>query len=767
MQFVFSNCAFGQVCTTGSGKFKPEDYNDKIDAERFEQQLQDLKPNIIIWLGKDCLSYLGIKHPLDDWRGSLFEWRGFKSICSYEPLTCFSDPTFGAILRFDLRRAVVESSKPELLLPSFNITVAYDIGTALSLLNTANNFWETLSFDVEGWPDEKGISCISFANNQDAFVIPLRHKNGSSVFSLDDECLIWQSITQLLQNPRIKKTAQNAGYDLFVLAWSHKLVVKNLQDDTMCKHWEMYPEFPKNLGFLTSIYTRHPYFKSERTDGDEKLFFEYNGKDSIVTQEVNNVLEQLLKQNPESYKHYRFNVKLLYAYLYMQLKGCKIDVQLLNQRRYDQAVELQKDQQAFSEAVGFSFNPKSSKQKAELLYQRWLLPLQYQGRGESKKVTTNEEALLNLAFSHGEKHPELRQLIEIIRKRTFLSDGYKLEPFPDGRIRSNFNIVGTDTGRLTSSATSVKGPCKKLKWKFTDKNVSFSETVSIDFLGTNLQNVTEDWRDVFIPDPGYLFWNVDLTGADAWTVAADLASVGYPTMLEDLKFGIKPSLVTLMLLHEGKSVNSLSRQEIKARQNEYKKDAAMYLCAKRMQHGTNYGMKANKVVELVFKDSNGSIRFPLHIAEQMQQLYSYRYNITARHELCRKRVQDRGSIQTAAGVRRQFFKRRGFKVDDNLLREIVASEPQTNTTYGTNLALERLFYSPENRQPDNTLKVQPLIMVHDALSGQFPENELETCKTIIQKAFDISLTISGIDVKIPYEFGIGKNWKDCKNNIIT
>jgi hypothetical protein len=65
----------------------------------------------------------------------------------------------------------------------------------------------------------------------------------------------------------------------------------------------------------------------------------------------------------------------------------------------------------------------------------------------------------------------------------------------DGRLRTSFSIAGTTTGRLASS---------------------FSEFGT----GTNLQNVENRLRAIFIADPGYKFGNIDLEQSDARAVGA-------------------------------------------------------------------------------------------------------------------------------------------------------------------------------------------------------------------------------------------------------
>jgi DNA polymerase I-like protein with 3'-5' exonuclease and polymerase domains len=66
---------------------------------------------------------------------------------------------------------------------------------------------------------------------------------------------------------------------------------------------------------------------------------------------------------------------------------------------------------------------------------------------------------------------------------------------PDGRMRTSFNIAGTNTGRFSSSLS--------------------------DFgTGTNLQNIEDSLRSVFVADPGMKFAYVDLEQAESRLVGA-------------------------------------------------------------------------------------------------------------------------------------------------------------------------------------------------------------------------------------------------------
>src|SRR5205814_4589608 len=78
----------------------------------------------------------------------------------------------------------------------------------------------------------------------------------------------------------------------------------------------------------------------------------------------------------------------------------------------------------------------------------------------------------------------------------------------DGRIRCGYNIVGSDTGRIT---------CYE------------SPTGS----GYNLQTIPKYDRDLFMADDDHWMFQCDLSGADGWSVAAYCAMLSDRSMLDD------------------------------------------------------------------------------------------------------------------------------------------------------------------------------------------------------------------------------------------
>ena len=95
-------------------------------------------------------------------------------------------------------------------------------------------------------------------------------------------------------------------HETFVLGYKYNMLIRNVRDDTMVKHAEIYPEsstkdsrrarkrkagFGKGLGVIATIWTREPYYKSEIKSDDRDTFYRYCIKDSCVTLEACQAME--------------------------------------------------------------------------------------------------------------------------------------------------------------------------------------------------------------------------------------------------------------------------------------------------------------------------------------------------------------------------------------------------------------------------------------------------------------------------------------------
>lgn len=749
----------------------------------WQDTINSYKPDCILALGAEVFKLINYDHSLHLARGSVFPTPfGCPAVGAYDPLDVCKIWTDMPYFRNDVKKACIVAKIAHRGEPVFRprttvIRPTYE--QAVVYLTRLIEQRVPASFDIEGYPDNVGVTMIGFSTDPgEAFVIPFFIDN-KNYWEEYEECEIWRLLAHYLSDPTIPKTAHNAFYECFVMAWRHRLVIKGLNDDTMMLFWELYVELEKALDVVASFVSIHPFWKGDRESEDTDTKLQYNATDNYITEEARRTLTPVLQKNPRQYEHYRFNISLIPPVAYLNIRGCRFDVNraaehaketISRLEAYQELLHYQLAQQGLLDRFGGEFNVKSPKQKSELLYDCLGVP-------ESKRDgRTADESKLIEVYART-RNPLIRTIIRTVRLRTRISDIEKLTYDFDGRIRSAIGLVSTNTGRTSSRASYAMSLVYEDSKKYGRHPTGWENT------GTNLQNVTKELRDLFIPDPGYEFWQLDLAGADGWTVAADLANLGYPAMLEDYLAGIKPAKVLMLLLAEYEAgrdpavLNGLTRSELKTRCSNLvipdEPDALgrpgdwRYMVCKKTQHGSNYDAKPDTVANLVFDDSDGLV----DLTPREAGIYQYLYKLRYRPELRNQRIKElltaqSGVLHTAMGISRKFYALRTKVPDDKLVREASALEPQANTTGTCNMALLRLWNDPENRLPSGRLRAEPLLQIHDALAGQYPTADRAACHRIITRAFaNLPLRVGKTTITIPADGGYGPNWKETKHKL--
>jgi hypothetical protein len=178
--------------------------------------------------------------------------------------------------------------------------------------------------DIEGSLDLGGVTCIGFSlSPTEGFTIPFHDLEGNNLFNPSEEVEIWDRVQEVLHT--CQTGWQNYLYDSMVLAYGYGITIARPVEDTMFKTWELFCEFPKSLGFQTSFYTDHPYYKNERTAQTLKEQLEYNIKDCCITHECSEEQEKVLAKDPLALQNYHNNIHRLPILLYMQLQGINFD----------------------------------------------------------------------------------------------------------------------------------------------------------------------------------------------------------------------------------------------------------------------------------------------------------------------------------------------------------------------------------------------------------------------------------------------------------
>ncbi len=477
--------------------------------------------------------------------------------------------------------------------------------------------------------------------------------------------------------------------------------------------------------------------------------FVYNGLDCCVTLEIRDQLLPLLDNVTAG--TYNFSRALQAPILEMTMRGIRVD-----QEKRLEVLMSYKDQIArlddqltriVAEGIGFTQALLPSKgesrwwrspaQLKTLLYDVMKLPPVRKRNAKGLYApTTDRDALEKLEnyYVAGPIVAHLLALRDIDKKRSFLETGID----PDGRIRSNFNIAGTNTGRLASSLS--------------------------DFgTGTNLQNVDRELRSVFVADPGWKFVNVDLEQGDARNVGAicwelfvdELGEEFAGSYLNACESGDLHTYNSRLIWPEKSWTGDLRKDREIAEVLFYRQDSFRQM-SKKGGHGTNYFGQPPTMAK--------HLKVERTLIQDFQKRYFGVYPVIGVydpskndpngtqpcwHNHVRTILRTEHSITTMLGRRRRFF---GRYFDDSTLREAIAYEPQSMTADEIDGGLIKVWAA--NR-------VVPLVQVHDSMLYMVREEEeaeivpwlIDTMKTTIHLKHDR-------DFSVPVEAKTGWNWGD-------
>lgn len=807
-------CFVGNVC-----QYRPPQNKIGIfswDGEEIQSGLsqltEDIKtydPHICLILGNTPLrAALGPGHKITDLRGSLFIGPNFntpfftrKCIASLHPAAVLREYSGKPLLDADLRRALVEGSSPTLVLPSRELPTNLPPDELCRIMDE----WPSgvrCFLDIEGGLPEHAIHrdylpearkhnrigwpCVSLCKEPSRSVTIVWSK-----FTLDEHLRVYRSFARLMFRKDVPKGLQNGLYDNFVLSFGYGIPIRGVSEDTMIKGWEIYAELPRSLGVQTSIWTREPFYKSDRKNPDREVFYRYCGKDSAVTCEISNAQDayfssgeteaerQMLRSGE---RHYRKMVELTNPFLYMEVRGIKYDqpnvtrlLHEINSTWIDNLPGFNPTAEAINRLAGKDLRGKiaiSQQKLSKFLYEEKGYPPQYEKDPDAplgKRLTTNIEALLQLKKLR--PHDEI--LGHLIRHRHLekVRSTLQITADSDGRVRCGYSLEA-ETGRV-KCYTAPTGS------------------------GANLQTIQKLLRENYIADPGCDFFECDLEGADGWTVAARCAGLGDYTMLDDYLAGMKPAKLIALLYHLGGDFNKLPRDVVKWYHDKCFPIVQkihgkwIYLGSKRVQHGTNYLMGIPTMQLNVLKDSFKEDGVPVYLefsqAKDLQGFYKTRYcGIELWQNWSRQHLIAYGSLSAASGRTRLFFGRRDKDPElRETLKQFLAHEPQDNTTWATNMAMLNLWKDPDNRvakvfpygiatakdtflpfgtftvprvyQPGD-LVIEPLHQVHDALCGQWPQFCRDWARGKVKSYFNNEFTIANIKIRIPFDGKFGPSW---------
>lgn len=233
-------------------------------------------------------------------------------------------------------------------------------------------------------------------------------------------------------------------------------------------------------------------------------------------------------------------------------------------------------------------------------------------------------------------------------------------------------------------------------------------------------------RKMFVPDPGYTIFDLDLDSADLRVVVWESNCKGMKELFAE---GKKPYVECAKEYYHDPSIH---------------KKHPSYKTFKKFAHATNYLGKPPTIA--------GQCGLLVNEVERLQKWYFGKFpEIAAWQEKLQRQFASTGTVQNAYGYRCKWFDR----LEGNAINEGIAWIPQS--TIG--LHINHIWAEIDEHHPD----IPILLQCHDSLVGEFPTDDTDRC-------VDRLLDVAGKCV-VPYAdplyipAGIKcstTSWGDCK-----
>ena len=307
-----------------------------------------------------------------------------------------------------------------------------------------------------------GIS-LSVEPYQAAY-IPLAHQ----YLGVPEQLPLTEVLAKLkpvLENPEIKKIAQNAKFDYSILA-NYGIKVSGIAFDTMLESYVLNSTERHDMDSMANRYLNHKTITyDELTKVDKKKVTidaievekttQYAAEDADITLQLHEKLWPELEKDQKLTKLFTdIEMPLAIVLAEMERTGVLVDAKQLNDYSNELAEQLIEIEAQLQSLAGEKFNPASPKQIQAILFDKHNLPvLKKTPKGDP---STSEEVLSELANEY-----ELPRMILFYRGLAKLKNTYTdklplmISPI-DHRIHTNYNQIGTITGRLSSNDPNLQ-----------------------------------------------------------------------------------------------------------------------------------------------------------------------------------------------------------------------------------------------------------------------------------------------------------------------
>lgn len=704
----------------------------------------DQLPNVklLVLLGGMALECFTHNYGILNWRGSVLtcvlpSGRTVLCLATVNPAYCFTDHRFKLFFRFDLHkiRKVIDGKFKQ-----FEVTPHYDLdySEALRWLDHFDGSTTPISVDIET-PDRTTTSCVGLANSIYEGVCFNFHNDTENIYSYEEEVVIRKRLCRLLGDTTKQFVMQHGIFDSTWLWYKDRIHVHACWFDTLLAHHTLYPSFPHDLGFLTTQYTAHPYYKDEKADwhatGDIGRFWTYNVKDTCHTLEIATKLQNELKRADLEDFFFSHVMRLQPHLVWMNVMGLHCDIGLKEKIAHDLAIEVDKLRNQFVSQArlctgrsDLDVSVSSPTQVGKLLFRQ----LGLVGRG-----TSTAKPNLVRVKAHVRTSTQCKSLVEVLErfrsKEKFRSTYAEARVDDDGRMRTEYKQFGTQSapGRLSSAQTSWGTGMNFQNQTQKTFELDSDDDIDPESVGNSLS--------FFLAEHGYNFVYFDLAQAEARYVGWDARITTWMEQFErariDKGYDCHRALAA--------DIWGIPYSDTPTKDFDEAGNPTQRFIAKRCRHGLNYRMGQDRLSQVT--------NLPLHEAAPIFRLY-HRTTPELRRwwaKLEREAIQTK-RLYNSYGRRLTLI----GQLDDEALKSIVAFRPQS--TIGDHVT--RVIYKSHDDPSWPSEFARVCLNIHDANIAIVRRGLEHDVANILKRHAEHPIVVHAdqIPMIVPADFKFGK-----------
>lgn len=680
-------------------------------------ELEEIKPHVVVPMGNYALWALMQHMNVTKWRGSILESAilpGQKVIPTLHPASWINSQMWYdfPLFEWDWQRIASEAAFPEIRKPAYNFIID---PTQDEILQAVHRFThcDLLTVDTEWYAPNK-LAYIGFADSEtDSVTIPFRSMDALRAY-------------RAILSTDIPKVMHNAAFDVVALA-RQGIEVRGRIEDTMLAWNACWASLRmKALEDLTSILTDQEYYKSsvEFIGKDDEQGQIYCNTDCVVTHRSWRKIRDEEFEVTGGRRGYEISQSIAPFFMEASKRGVLCDNEKRIQLKDLYLEKANEIESILGHAIGYTINCRSSQQITALVHD-WLIPAY--GLEKAAKRNSRQDNLMNIAAScNSEGAQQILEAIIRVRQNRNIVSRYLHDKILDidGRMRTNWNLAGTRSGRL--SATKPWWP------------------------GLPFQTIPEEAREIFIADPGYTFIGFDYEQAEARVVAVLTYN---HELLDDMAEGIDIHTKLASQL----PFNLTYEQLLEEIEKVGKDQCRPRFIAKKSRHAFNYVEGASTFMFTLNQEwLDTRIGVNLVEAENIRKRYlNLNPGLEPWWKGVRHQMKEYKYIDSCFGRRRMHT----GPITDDAIREMVSFNPQSTIADYTTQSIAKVCH----RLPD----AQVWLHGHDSAIWQVPKEKADDYFQVMMQEVVWPFRVGKEELLVPAEGKVGPSWGTMERRKVT